>query len=163
MFSLPCPRRALYTSEGSFSPPNCQPYASTQSDEINVTYKQARRITCRLKGPRSFLSSFWVCYKNNFGYKCLHSTDFISKPASFLSHPSESGKTHAQTASSFTAVNSKRPRTVLKIFLIGKDSAIIQTANDNGLETPTPVGLDETPFPRSCNKGLGLQQRNTVE
>lgn len=89
------------TSEDSFSPPNCQPYAPTQSDEINITYRQARRITRRLKGPRSFLSSFWVCYKNNFGYKCLHSTNFISKPASFLSHPSESGKMPALTASSF--------------------------------------------------------------
>lgn len=68
-----------------------------------------------------------------------------------------------QTASSFTAVNSKRPRTVLKIFLIGKDSAIVQTTSDNALETPTPVGLDETPFPCNCNEGLGLQQRNTVE
>ena len=46
-------------------------------DEINVTYKQARRITCRLKGPRSFLSSFWVCYKNNFGYKCIYIIIFI--------------------------------------------------------------------------------------
>lgn len=60
-----------------------------------------------------------------------------------LSHPNESGNTYAQTASSFTSVSSQRPRIVLKIFLIGNDSAIIQTTNYNALKIPTPVGLDE--------------------
>lgn len=131
------------TSEDSSSPPNCQQYVPTQSDEVNIKYRQAWWITCRLKGPWSPLASFWVCYKNSFGYKCLHSTDFISKPASVLSHPNESGNAHAQTASPFTSVNSKRPRIVLKIFLIGNDSAMIQTTNYNALKIPTPVGLDE--------------------
>lgn len=55
-------------------------------------------MTLRLKCPRSLISSFLACYKNNLGYKCLHSTDFISKAASLLSRPNKSTSTHAQIA-----------------------------------------------------------------
>lgn len=108
-----------------------------------LKYRQAWCIMCRLKGPRSLLSAFCVCYKNNFGYKCLHSTNFILNAASLLSHPNKTVNTHAQTAFLLYFCNSKSPRTVFEIFLIGNDSAIIQTTNYNALEIPTPVKLVE--------------------
>lgn len=40
--------RSVYQRGQLFA--SCQPCASTQSDEINVTNRQARQITCRLKG-----------------------------------------------------------------------------------------------------------------
>lgn len=72
---------------------------SLNLDEVNIkiqiSYNQLC-ITCRLKSPWSLLSFFLTCYKNNFGYKCLHSTNFISKAASLLSHPNQSTCIHAQ-------------------------------------------------------------------
>lgn len=97
----------------------------------------------RLKGPCSLLSSFSVCYKNNFGYKCLHSTDFILKPASSLSHPSGSVNCMLTQLSRLLLLILKGQGLYVGFFLIGNDSAIIQTTNYNALKVPTPVGLDE--------------------
>lgn len=71
-------------------------------DEVNIKIQRSCGhllcITFRLKGPWSRVSFFLACYKNNLGYKCLHSTNFISKAASLLSRPNKSTSTHAQIA-----------------------------------------------------------------
>lgn len=129
---------------------SCQ-HAPTQSDEVNIKTDndtQAWCVTCRLKGPQAFLSSFCICYKNNFitaynkilnNYKCLHSTNFTSKAASLLSHPNKSVNKHAQAAFLIYSCNSKSPRTVSEIFFPGNDPAIIQTTNYNALDEKFPL------------------------
>lgn len=66
------------------------------SIKIQISCSNQLHLTCRLKGPWSLLPFFLAHYKNNFGYKCLHSTNFISKAASLLSHPNKYVSTHAQ-------------------------------------------------------------------
>lgn len=75
---------------------------SLHVDEANIKIQRScchrLCITFRLKGPWSLVSFCLACYKNNLGYKCLHSTNFISKAASLLSRPNKSTSTHAQIA-----------------------------------------------------------------
>lgn len=126
-----------------------------------LKHRQAWCMTCRCKGPW-YLLSFWVCYKNNFGYKCLHSTDFTSKAASLPSNPNESVNTHAQTAFLISPVILKGQGLYLRFTLIGNDSATIQTKLQCPKNTYTSWIGWEIPFTCICNKGLGLQQINTV-
>lgn len=112
------------------------------SIKIQINNSNQLCITYRLKGSWCLLS-FLACYKNNFGSKCLHSTNFILKEASLLSHPNKSTSTHAQIAFLTYFCNSKRLVIVLDFVSIKNYSAIIKTINYNALKIPTSTELNE--------------------
>lgn len=72
---------------------------SLNLEEVSIKTLRKQQSTthhCGLKGPWCLPSL--ACYKNNSGYKCLRSTNFISEEASLLSHPNKPTSTHAQIA-----------------------------------------------------------------
>lgn len=129
--------------------------------KIQISSSNQLCITCRLKGTWCLLS-FLACYKNNFGYKCLHSTDFMSKEASLLSHSNKSTSTHAQIAFLIYFCNSKRPVIVLDFVSIKTDSAIIKTVHDGGLNTPVHRVQRAALTCKRTTAGLNLQLMDTV-
>lgn len=101
LYTVPVATLSVILAMTEFCFINVNDMLSLNLDEVNIkaqiSYNQLC-ITCWLKNPQSLFSFFLTCYKNNFGYKCLHSTNFISRAASLLGHPNKSTCIHAQTA-----------------------------------------------------------------